>query len=159
MIKLCCFFVGRYFIKEGVSVKNPYQKYQKAKVDTANQAKLILMLYDGAIKFLNFSIEKLREKDYEQVNTYIIKAQNIITELMLSLNMEVGGDLAKNLYSLYDFMNRRLIEANVKKNSVKGEKTSESIQLVNDVLSMLKELRQTWAEAAKRAGKDIVKTP
>jgi flagellar protein FliS len=138
--------------------RDPYEKYRKMKVDTASQAKLILMLYDGCIKFLKHTIEKLKEKNFEEVNTYIIKAQNIITELMLSLNMEVGGDLAKNLYSLYDFMNRRLIEANVKKSSVKGNNVEESIKLVKDVLGMMSELRDTWEEAAKRSAQKVVKT-
>ena len=95
---------------------NPYNQYKKASIQTASQGKLILMMYDGAIKFINFAIENMPAKKYDVVNTNIIKAQDIITELMLALNMEVGGEIAKNLYSLYDYMNRRLVESNIKKN-------------------------------------------
>jgi flagellar protein FliS len=125
---------------------NPYEKYKKTGVETASGGKLILMLYDGAIKFLNQSLEGLKDKKYDIVNNNVIKGQNILTELMLSLNMNVG-EIAENLYSLYDYMNRRLIEANIKKNG----------EIVKEVLGMLMELRATWEEAIKRAGQKVVK--
>jgi len=122
-------------------VMSPYEKYKKMGVETASGGKLILMLYDGAIKFLNQSLEGLKDKKYDVVNNNIIKGQNILTELMLSLNMSVG-EIAENLYSLYDYMNRRLIEANIKKNG----------EIIKEVLGMLTDLRATWEEAIKRAG-------
>jgi flagellar protein FliS len=127
-------------------VVSPYEKYKKTGVTTASGGKLILMLYDGAIRFLNQSLEGLKEKKYDVVNNNIIKAQNILTELMLSLNMNVG-EIAENLYSLYDYMNRRLIEANIKK---EGE-------IVKEVLGMLTDLRATWDEAIKKVGQKVVK--
>lgn len=125
---------------------NPYEKYKKAGVQTASGGKLILMLYDGAIKFLNQSLEGLKEKKYDVVNNNIIKGQNILTELMLSLNMNVG-EIAENLYSLYDYMNRRLIEANIKKDG----------EIIKEILGMLTDLRATWEEAIKRSGQKVVK--
>lgn len=125
---------------------SPHEKYKKTSVTTASRGKLILMLYDGAIKFLNQSLEGLKEKRYDVVNNNIIKGQNILTELMLSLNMNVG-EIAENLYSLYDYMNRRLIEANIKKDG----------EIIKEVLGMLTDLRETWEEAIRRTGEKIVK--
>jgi flagellar protein FliS len=105
------------------------------------------MLYDGAIKFLNLANDAISKKDISASNNNIIKAQNIITELMVSLNMEVG-EIAKNLYSLYDYMNRRLIQANIKKDP----------QIVNEVKGMLVELRETWDQAIKKCGDKIPTT-
>ncbi|MBP7652627.1 flagellar export chaperone FliS [Candidatus Dependentiae bacterium] len=114
--------------------KNPYNQYKKSSIQTASQGKLILMMYDGAIKFLNLAVENISNKRYDIVNVNIIKTQDIITELMLALNLEVGGDIAKNLYSLYDYMNRRLVEANIKKNS----------EVAKEVLKLLTELKEAW---------------
>lgn len=127
-------------------VVSPYEKYKKTGITTASGGKLILMLYDGAIRFLNQSLEGLKEKKYDVVNNNIIKGQNILTELMLSLNMNVG-EIAENLYSLYDYMNRRLIEANIKKDD----------KVIKEVLGMLTDLRATWEEAIKRSGQKVVK--
>jgi flagellar protein FliS len=127
-------------------VVSPYEKYKKTGITTASGGKLILMLYDGAIRFLNQSLEGLKEKRYDVVNNNIIKGQNILTELMLSLNMNVG-EIAENLYSLYDYMNRRLIEANIKKDD----------KVIKEVLGMLTDLRATWEEAIKRSGQKVVK--
>jgi flagellar protein FliS len=113
---------------------NPYDKYKKASIQTASQGKLILMMYDGAIRFINVAIEHMPIKKYDVVNTNIIKAQDIITELMLALNLEIGGEVAKNLYSLYEYMNRRLVESNLKKNP----------DISKEVLGMLNELREAW---------------
>lgn len=123
---------------------NPYESYRQTKISTASQGKLILMLYDGAVKFLNIANEAIPKKDFSTSNANIIKAQNIITELMISLNMEVG-EIARNLYSLYDYMNHRLIQANVKKDS----------KIINEVKGMLIELRETWDQAIKKCGDKV----
>ncbi|MDI6786719.1 MAG: flagellar export chaperone FliS [bacterium] len=125
-------------------MSNPYEAYRQAKISTASQGKLILMLYDGAVKFLNIANEAISKKDYGVSNTNIIKAQNIVTELMISLNMEVG-EISRNLYSLYDYMNRRLIQANVKKDS----------KIIDEVKGMLIELRETWDQAIKKCGDKV----
>lgn len=126
------------------SLPNPYEAYRQAKISTASQGQLILMLYDGAVKFLNIANESISKKDFAASNTNIIKAQNIITELMISLNMEVG-EISKNLYSLYDYMNRRLIQANIKKDP----------KIIDEVKGMLIELRETWDQAIKKCGDKI----
>lgn len=113
---------------------NAYKMYQTINVNTASPQKLLLMLYDGAIKFCRFAEAALDEGDYEKKNIYIKKTQNIINELMVTLNYD-AGDIAKNLYLLYDFMMNELIQANIKKDKSK-------IVLVR---GMLEDLRNTWA--------------
>ena len=114
--------------------KNPYDQYKRTEINTANQGKLIVMLYDGAIKFLNIAVENMDPRTYDVVNTNIIKAQDIITELLLSLNMKEGGEIAKNLTSLYVYFKKQLLEANIQK----------SAEILKEVLALLKELRDAW---------------
>ncbi len=110
--------------------------YKKASVNTLDQNKLIIMLYDGAIKNASFAIEYMKKNDVENTHNSLIKAKNIVTELMATLNMENGGDIAKNLQSLYSYMFGQLIEANM-------EKTSEPVIIV---INLLKELRSAWTQ-------------
>ncbi len=114
--------------------KNPYNQYKLTEVNTANQGKLIVMLYDGAIKFLNIALENLDVKTYDIVNTNIIKAQDIITELLLSLNMKDGGEISSNLFNLYLYFKRRLLEANIQKKP----------EIIEEVLNHLTLLRESW---------------
>ena len=117
---------------------NPYgqyqQAYKRASVTTIDQGKLIVMLYDGAIKHTSIAIEKMKQKDIEGTHNNLIKAKNIITELMVSLNEEKGGQIAKNLKSLYNYMFGQLIEANINKNP----------EAAQTVIKLLKDLREAW---------------
>lgn len=124
-----------------MAVSNPYKQYKKTQIDGADQGKLILMLYDGAIKFINKALELIEEKspgNIENIHNNIVKAQDIITELMSSLNMD-AGDLAQRLFSIYMYMNNRLIEANINKNA----------EPLNEVKNYLMELKGAWQEASK----------
>jgi flagellar protein FliS len=114
--------------------KNPFNEYKKTQITTANQGKLIVMLYDGAIKFLNIAIENMNPKTYDVANNNIIKAQDIITELLLSLNMKDGGEISQNLFNLYMYFKKALLDANIKKDA----------EMVRSVLKLLKELRDAW---------------
>jgi flagellar secretion chaperone FliS len=114
--------------------KNPFNEYKKTQITTANQGKLIVMLYDGAIKFLNIAIENMNPKTYDVANNNIIKAQDIITELLLSLNMKDGGEISQNLFNLYMYFKKALLDANIKKDA----------EMVRNVLKLLKELRDAW---------------
>ena len=96
-----------------MSNTNPYNQYKQTQITTANQGKLIVMLYDGAIKFLNIALDNMSPKSYDVVNNNIIKAQDIITELLLSLNMDEGGEISQNLFNLYMYFKRQLLEANI----------------------------------------------
>jgi flagellar protein FliS len=117
-----------------VSNTNPYNQYKQTQITTANQGKLIVMLYDGAIKFLNIALDNMSPKTYDVVNNNIIKAQDIITELLLSLNMDEGGEISQNLFNLYMYFKRQLLEANIRKDA----------EILNHIVKLLKELREAW---------------
>ncbi|HAZ37003.1 MAG TPA: flagellar export chaperone FliS [Clostridiaceae bacterium] len=123
---------------------NAINAYQQNGVNTASKEKLLLMLYDGLVKFIKQGIAGLDEKDYSKSNTNFIKAENIINEFMSTLNMEVGGEIPKSLMALYDYMNRRLVEANIKKDK----------NIAEEVLGFAEELKQTFEEAYKIAKKN-----
>ena len=120
-----------------MSTYGNYQNaYKKASVNTLDQNKLIIMLYDGAIKNASFAVEHMKSEEIEKVHDCLIKTKNIVTELMATLNMDQGGDIAKNLQSLYSYMFSQLIEANM-------EKKPEPVVVVVD---LLKELRAAWVQ-------------
>lgn len=108
--------------------------YKQAAVATTDQGRLIVMLYDGAIKFLTLAADRMEKRDSFGVNTNLIKGKSIIAELMSSLNLEKGGDIAQNLQRLYTYMFNVLIEANVGKDQKK----------VGHVIDLLRELRAGW---------------
>ncbi|MDA8212488.1 MAG: flagellar export chaperone FliS [Clostridia bacterium] len=117
-------------------MQNPYAHYKQTAVQTASPEKLLIMLYDGAIKFGNQAQEALEQKDLEASNTYIGKMQDIIGELMVTLNMDY--DISKNLFGLYEYINSRLITANIRKDP----------EPLLEVMGYLKELRGAFAQAA-----------
>ena len=120
---------------------NYQNAYKKASVNTLDQNKLIIMLYDGAIKNASFAVEHMKSGEIEKVHNCLIKAKNIVTELMATLNMEKGGDVAKNLQSLYSYMFSQLIEANMEKKT----------QPIVVVIELLKELRVGSVEINKKS--------
>ncbi|MCS6985164.1 MAG: flagellar export chaperone FliS [Leptospiraceae bacterium] len=116
---------------------NPYLEYQANQVSTADPRQLIVMLYEGAIRFLEASAENMKSfRTYDKANNNMLRAQDIITELMVSLDMERGGEIAKNLLSLYIFMKKQLLEANMKK----------SPEMVHQVIKLLRELKSAWEQ-------------
>ncbi|EFV78514.1 MULTISPECIES: flagellar export chaperone FliS [Cytobacillus] len=117
-----------------MAVSNPYQSYQQNSVNTASPGELTLMLYNGCLKFIHQAKKAIMDNNIEAKNTNIQKAQNIIQELMVTLNMDV--EVSQNMMSLYDYMNRRLIEANVK---------SET-GILDEVEGLVTEFRDTWKE-------------
>lgn len=121
---------------------NPYEKYKNMQIQTATPGQLILMLYDGAIKFCKLAKKGIEDKNLMDANKYLIKIQDIVTELMISLDMKSGGEIAKNLYTLYDYMMSRLLEANMKKDPL----------IIDEVQKMIEELRDAWGEAVKKTG-------
>ena len=123
---------------------NPLRSYKETQIKTATPGKLILMMYDGAIKNLNQALQDMDDEHrrYDSISNSLIKAQDIIAELMISLDFERGGEIAKNLFGLYVFMNRRLLDGNIKKDKAPLE----------EVRTLLMELRGAWAEVADKAG-------
>jgi len=114
---------------------NPYQAYRTNAVTTASPGELTLMLYNGCLKFMNLAKIAIESKDMEVKNTNIQKAQNIITELMVTLNMDL--DISKNMMALYDYANRRLIEANI----------HNDVEIIQEVEELITEFRDTWKQA------------
>jgi len=116
---------------------NPYQAYRQNAVNTATPGELTLMLYDGCLKFIRLAREAINNNDIQAKNTNIQKAQNIITELMVTLDMKY--EISKQMMPLYDFVRRKLIEANVK----------NSLQSLEEAETIVKEFRETWKEVIK----------
>ncbi|MET4653991.1 flagellar protein FliS [Exiguobacterium sp. PvP048] len=118
---------------------NPYATYQTNSVTTALPQDLTLMLYEGLIKFSMLAKRSIEQGLIEQKNTNIQKAQAIILELQLTLNQSIA--LSKDLNNLYDYMQGRLIDANVKNDVV----------AIDEVIGFAEEFRETWKEAMKLA--------
>jgi|SRR5690625_2810180 len=112
------------------------QKYLQTKVQTATPEQLLLMLVDGAIKFCKLSIAAINRKDLTAANNALIRTQDIITELNVTLDRTT--ELAAELARLYEYFNHRLIEANTTKKAAPAE----------EVLTYLLQLKESWMEAA-----------
>ncbi|MCB1177167.1 MAG: flagellar export chaperone FliS, partial [Leptospiraceae bacterium] len=85
--------------------------YKSNEISTVSQGKLIVMLYEGAIRFLKIALENINDpKKYDIVNTNIIKTQDILSELMVSLNLDEGGKVASDLLALYVYFKKKLLE-------------------------------------------------
>ena len=115
-----------------------FETYQEVAITTQSRGRLVVMLYDGAIKFLKLAINELNDGDMTEKGIYINKALDIINELNTVLDMEVGGEIAVNLRKLYMFMTRHLNTANIKKDP----------QMIDEVIKLLEELNQGWKAAA-----------
>jgi flagellar secretion chaperone FliS len=112
---------------------NPYENYKRMQVETSSPGRLLLMLYDGALKNLRLAHENITQRNIIQAHNGLIKAQNIVMELNLDLNMD-AGDIAHQLRRLYLYMHRRLVEANVEKDA----------EIVEEVIALLSELKEGW---------------
>jgi len=124
---------------------NPYLKqYQQTDVQTASPEKLLIMLYDGAIQFLNKAKIGIANDNIEESHNNILGAQRIISEFMNTLDLEIGGEVARNLYKLYEYLHYRLVQANIKKD----------VDMVDEVLTHLKDLKLTWEEAIRIASRE-----
>jgi len=110
------------------------EAYQQTAVTTQSKGRLIVMLYDGAIKFLKLAVKELEAGNFAAKGQYINRAQDIINELNAVLDMDAGGEIAQNLRSLYMFINRRLSQANAKRDP----------QMIQEVITLMNELNQGW---------------
>lgn len=116
---------------------NALNTYQQNSVNTASKERLLLMLFDGLVKFIKQGIAGIEEKNINKSNTNLTKAQSIILELIASLNMEIGGEIARSLSLMYDYMHRRLVEANIRKDA----------SIAKEILGYAEELKETFEEA------------
>lgn len=120
---------------------NPYLKqYRQTQIDTAPKEQILLMLYDGAVRFLNQAKAGFAEKNIEKIHNNIVKVQNIITEFESTLDMKTGGEFAQNLFALYEYINNQLLLANIKKRE----------ECLDEALKHMTELRDTWRQAVKQ---------
>lgn len=115
---------------------NAGNAYKSNEVMTAPKKKLVIMLYEGAVKNLKLAKIAMEEKNIEKTNTAFIKTQNILTELMSTLNFDQGGEIAKNLMALYQYMYQRTVSANIEKNQ----------DTADEVIGYLEELRDAWSQ-------------
>jgi flagellar protein FliS len=122
--------------------------YQATQISTATKEQLLLITYDIAIRSCRMAEAALgadnESQDYDLAHREIVRAQEVIRELMVTLNTEKGGEMAQNLMRLYDYMYQQLVEANIKKDARK----------VRSVLTMLEDLKSTWEEALMKLLKE-----
>ncbi len=117
---------------------NAAQLYQGNRVNTASPAELTLMLYDGAVKFCNIAIGALEKGDKEKANTNLIKAQKIIVEFRTTLDFKYP--VAQQFDIVYDYIYRRLVEANINKDK----------DIAEEALKYIREMRDTWKEVMRK---------
>lgn len=119
-------------------ITSPYEKYKQSSVQTSTPGQLVIMLYDGAIRFVKVGLEGISSKDHMKANVNLGKAQTIISELMSTLDHSYP--VSKNLFSIYEYMNHLLIQSNIKKET----------QPALEALNYLQELREIWVVANKQ---------
>ena len=119
--------------------KNPYVQYKNNAIATATPAELTLMLYEGAIKFGNIAIKAIEEGDIQKAHTNIMKVQRIITEFRNTLDFKYP--VAKDFDRVYEYLERRLVEANVSKDK----------EIMEEVVMHIRSMRDNWKEVMKRA--------
>lgn len=120
-----------------MAMTNPYERYRQQGVMMANPVELVVMLYDGCIKQLKLARIAIQEKNYQNSNDSLQKAQKILAELVNSLDLKYP--IAKDLMKIYDFILRQIVEVNIHKD-VKG---------IGSLLELLAPLRDAWSQVAK----------
>ena len=118
---------------------NAFNTYKNNSVNFASKDQLLLMLVDGAVKFSKIGRQAILDKDVKKAHENIVKTQNIFYELMTTLDVAKGGQWAENLMKVYDFIVRRLTDANIKK----------SVEIMNEIIPLIEDIRDTWNQAYK----------
>ena len=124
---------------------NGYQAYRQTQAQTAAPGELVVMLYRGAVRFVSSAIEAIDSRDIPAAHTNLVRTQAIITELSETLDMERGGEMATNLQAIYEYLNRRLIDANLRKDA----------SIAREVQGLLRELLPAWEQAARLAAGSV----
>lgn len=125
-------------------MKNVYQKYQNQAVQTASREKILLLLYEAAIKFTKKAISAVEAKDIAGRGENIGRAYDIVMELNNTLDHKVGGEIAKNLEQLYMFMTERLTQGNIKNDA----------KPLQEALKIMEILYSGWVEAIQKLKKE-----
>lgn len=113
-----------------------YSAYKNNSVNYASKGQLLVMLVDGAVKFAKIGRQAIVDKDVAKAHQNLIKCQNIFNELMVTLDTN-AGEWAKQLMSVYDFIERRLIDANLKKD----------VKIMDEIIPLIEDIRDTWTQA------------
>lgn len=130
-------------------MSNPYRQYQKTSITTASREKILLMLYEGCIRFIRQAASAMEEKRIADKGKYISKATAIISELMATLDFKVGGQLAADLENLYVFMIDKLIEGNIQNN----------VESLRHVEKLMNTLYVAWKDVIENPRPDGVPSP
>ncbi|UQZ47530.1 flagellar export chaperone FliS [Bacillus sp. PK3-037] len=125
-----------------MAIQNPYAAYQQNSVNTATPGELTLMLYNGCLKFIKLASQAIDNNDMERKNENLIKAQNIIQELNGTLNRNI--ELSGSMGAMYDYMYRRLVEANIKSDT----------SMLAEVEGYVTDFRDAWKQAMQSERKD-----
>lgn len=115
-------------------MKQNYQAYYKTNVQTSDQLTLIIMLYEGAIRFGRKAIHKIEVREIEAAHHYLVRTRDILSELLSTLHVEQGGQVAENLKQLYLYMFNRIVAANLTKDPA----------IIQEVIGLLETLKQGW---------------
>lgn len=118
---------------------NAYNTYKNNSVNYASKEQLLLMLLDGAVKYSKLGRQAIIDNDIQKKHDNIIRTQDIFYELMISLDRNAGGEWVENLYAVYEFINHKLTEANMKKD----------VKIMDEVIPLIEEVRELWNEAYK----------
>lgn len=118
---------------------NQFNRYKTDQYTSNNQGKLIVMMYDGAIRFIKEAINGIKSKDKHTQATYLSKAEKIISELKITLDMEKGGEVAQNLARLYNYMSEKILFSNL----------HGKIEPLEEVVALLANLRTAWEQISK----------
>ena len=129
-----------------MALPNAYAAYNNSKILTASPAELTLMLYDGAIKFSNIAIQGIESRDIEKAHNNIVKVENIIQEFQITLDHKYP--VAQDFDKVYNYILRRLQEANVKKDKA----------IMEEVLEHLRTMRDTWKTVMQQSRGNAVKS-
>ena len=119
---------------------NAFNTYKSNSVNFASKDQLLLMLVEGAVKFSKIGRQAIAEKNIIKAHENIVKSQNIFYELMATLDVAKGGEWAEQLMKVYEFIARRLTDANIKK----------SEEIMNEIIPLIEDVRDTWSEAYKK---------
>lgn len=117
--------------------RNGFQNYNRARVDTADPKRLVILCYDETISQIRIAKQRCEGKDYEGKSKALLKAQDIIGELQCALDFEQGGVIARNLDSLYNYVKIRMIQADIGKD----------LAAMDEVAGILMQLKSAWQEA------------
>ncbi|GAA0115847.1 flagellar export chaperone FliS [Clostridium senegalense] len=125
------------------SYANGYNAYKNNSINYASKEQLLLMLLDGAVKYAKIGRQAILDKDIKKKHENLVKTQDIFYELMISLDRSTNLQWIDGLSSVYEFINNRLMEANIK----------SDIKIIDEIIPLIEDIRSMWNDAYKIAAK------